>query len=186
MFTSYPPVLTKRDGAARFRAGEFGNASPSWDTVEKFTASGYTGLVHVRNGLVAGGATYYNTRPEDVVKVWQPGYYISAMVPPDVEASLVFQGEVQQAPPGCGRCGLDLFYTRIAKPMRTALAENAVQVSGIIARVTLECLMDPLSYDWLQVLLERYEGHVVEFSTYGRQWGTLPGYRTVFWEIRNY
>jgi hypothetical protein len=93
----------------------------------------------------------------------------------------LFQGEVQR-----GLWGLDLFYTTVAKPMREALAVRSEQVNGIIASKLLEKYLCPCSHEWLLYLLESYPDHVIEFSTYSVEWGTVPGYNTVFWEIRKY
>lgn len=104
--------------------------------------------------------------------------YISSMAPTHLG---IFQGEIQQ---GVG--GYELFYTTIAKPMREALAIRSKQVYGIIAISLMRYYLCPNSYDWLMVLLDRYPFHVVEFSCYGCNWGTIPNYNTIFWEIRLY
>jgi hypothetical protein len=93
----------------------------------------------------------------------------------------LFQGEVQQ-----GIWGVDLYYTTVAKPMREALALWSRQVSGIIAVSLLRKFLCWRSYEWLEYLLEAYPDHVVEFSTYSQQWGTMVDYNTVFWEVRAY
>lgn len=80
--------------------------------------------------------------------------------------------------------GLQLFYSEVKKPMRDSLKEGGKQVTGVVASMTLRHFMNPKSYDWLQVLLDRYPYHVVEFSCYGVCWGTLIGYNTAFWEVR--
>jgi hypothetical protein len=189
---SWQPVLTKRDFVRRYAAGEFGNASPTWTRLEQFAQHCATeeswGLYHLRNGVVAGGVTYYKQERAEALWRWanveRPGdWYCSVQVPPEVEAALVIQGEVQQAMGE--RCGLDLSYTRVAKPMRTALREDAHSVSGIMALSLLQVSLSPCDYDWLNVLLDRYPQHVIEFSAYTRRWGTLDQ-RTIIWEVRNY
>jgi len=184
---NYPPVLTKKDFVVRYKNGEFGNASPSWNTLQEYKDSGYCdGLIHIRN-RIAGGHTWYDTHPSLVSKVWrtalEAGYsesdlYISAMAPTE---KTIFQGEVQQSP-----VGLQLYYTTVAKPMRDALKTEAEQIAGLRAVGLLRYYLCPKSYDWINTLLDRYPGHVVEFSTYGVEWGTLPGFNTVFWEVRLY
>lgn len=187
----FRPVNTKADFARRYYLGEFGNRSPTWNTLEEFNQDGYDGLVHLRNRVTAG-ETYYDLRPKELRNLWPSRrdpeqWYCSAMVPKEVETTLLIQGEVQQTYPGSGRCGLDLFYSQVPKPMRVALAEKAEQISGIIASFLLRRYLCPNSYEWLQELLDRYPYHVVEFSTYARCWGTLyPRFNTIFWEVRNY
>ena len=104
--------------------------------------------------------------------------YISAMAPTEKQ---VLQGEVPR-----GLWGLDLLYTTVARPMREALQVASRSVGGIIAVSLLQQYLCPNSYDWLMHLLDSYPGHVVEFSTYSVEWGTVPGYNTVFWEVRRY
>lgn len=178
----YKPVLTKADFVRRYAQGEFGNRSPTWETLDSFQRDGYRGLVHVRNGRVVGGKTHYNTRPEDVARLWQPGWIISAMIPPDVECGLLLQGEVTRTVRG-----LSLYYSRQPKPQRIALAEDGRSVFGVLAVVLLREAMCSYSYEWLEHLLDAYPNHVIEFSTYSQKWGTLyPLYNTVFWEVRAY
>jgi len=183
---NYPPVLTKRSFVNRFRTGEFGNRGPMWDTIGDFLDDGCKGLIHIRN-RVAGGPTWYDIPAElvevtyrDITLMGIPGsqLYFAAMAPTE---KTVLQGEVIQSVNG-----IELFYTQVAKPMRDALRENAKQISGILALETLKFFLDPSSFDWMQILLERYEGHVIEFSTYGCCWGTIPNRNTVVWEVRMY
>jgi hypothetical protein len=105
-------------------------------------------------------------------------WYCSEMAPTDLT---LLQGEVMR-----GVWGLGLYYTTVAKPMRDALAVQSRTARGIIAMSILQRFMDNNSYEWLQYLLDEYHDHVIEFSTYGQNWGTLPNYNTVFWEVRQY
>lgn len=184
----HPPVSNKRDFVRRYESGEFGNQAPTWNNIADFLDSGpHHGLFHVRN-RIAGADTWYNVQAEDVPGVWERactfyGYkpadlYISAMAP--TERTLI-QGEVQQ-----GTNGLEFYYSTVAKPMREALACESMQVSGTIAVLLLTKYLCPNSYEWLQILLERYPNHVIELSAYECSWGTLPGFNTVFWEVRRY
>ncbi|MCK9569389.1 hypothetical protein M0R72_10665 [Candidatus Pacearchaeota archaeon] len=184
------PVLTKADFVRRYAAGnEFGNHSPTWSRVEDFLAEPplHDGQkYHLRN-RVTGGPTWYNI-DEDAVAfafyallhegIRSEDLYLSAMAP--TELTLI-QGEVMRSP-----WGLYLYYSQVAKPMREALAERAQSVSGLTAMMLLKRYMCQRSYEWLEYLLEEYDGHVIEFSSYGKCWGTLPGMNTVWWEIRKY
>lgn len=184
------PVLTKRDFVRRFREGEFGNASPTWDTPDDFLRWGSCFLpkgsservktrFHLRS-RIAGGATHYNLFWSQCVARWveqeQPrDWYVSEMAP----NCYLLNAEVMQS-----ERGLDLYYSTVNKPMREALAEKSLSVSGILSVLTLRRFLCPNSLEWLYVLLDRYKGHVIELSTFARQWGTLPGYNTCFWEVR--
>lgn len=179
------PVLTKADFVVRYKNGEFGNASPTWDTFEEYMDSGYRGLVHYRN-RVAGGKTWYNIPYETCFADWIKAclevprcqLYISAMAPTD---KTLIQGEVMR-----GVWGLDLTYTFVKKPMRDAFAEQTLHANKLQAIVILRQSMDNNSFEWLQYLLDNYEDHVIEFSVYDVEWGTVEGYNTVFWECRKY
>ena len=184
-----PPVLSKADFVRRFLANEFGNRGPTWDSLNDFERSGYTGLVHLRN-RVAGGPTWYNIPANQVQAKWleichnttkvvEPwNIYFAGMAP--TERTLI-QGEAMES-----ERGLALYYSTVRKPMREALAEEAVQEYGLTAILRLQYYLDPSSYDDLRMLLGEYDGHVVEFSTYEVCWGTVPNRNTVFWEIRGY
>lgn len=183
-----PPVLTKTDFVRRYKAGEFGNASPTWDSYGEWAQAkgwNYGDFFHVRN-RVAGGLTWYNVPWEKLLYVWsvardkcgERNLYISAMAPTE---KTVIQGEVCRAP-----WMYELTYTRVQKPMRDALRDSTRRARGLEALFLLQENLCQRSYDWLQYLLDTYEDHVVEFSTYSISWGTVPGYNTVFWEVRNY
>lgn len=181
------PVLTKADFVRRYKAGEFGNASPTWSTVVEYQQSGYLGSVHLRN-RVASAPGAYNVTPKtftaELLGLYDKGVknedlYVSAMAPHHLN---IIQGEVQRS----GR-HLDLFYSNEPDlPMRDALAKCAHQVYGATARFLLRFYLNQRSYEWLEYLLCSYPDHVVEFSVFQKCWGTVPGHNTVFWEVRAY
>jgi len=195
MDESFPPVLSKHDFVLRYARGEFGNASPTWLDPETFKAEAEKKerkrLYHLRNRF-AGGVTYYKQEYLEAYQKWRASanpsdWYCSLQVPKHVEESLLIQGEVTQAEPGSGQCGLYLYYTTVKKPMRDALRECPREASGILSTLLLRYHLCPNSYDWLQELLTRYPFHVIEFSAYEVKWGTLaPSFNTVFWEVRSY
>jgi len=187
---NYRPVLTKTDFVRRYMAGEFGNHSPTWDSLEDFPfvygSCGLDGrLFHIRNRN-PGAYTWYNLKAEQLSGCWQeackqyPSHmlYISEMAPTE---KTVLQGEVMLCPGG-----LYLQWTRVARPMREAFKIESKKAVGLAAGMLLKEYMCPNSYDWLMILFERYPDHVVEFSTYSTNWGTLPNFNTVFWEVRFY
>ena len=179
------PVLTKADFVRRYVAGEFGNRAPTWDTIEEFKQSGYTGLIHIRNRR-AGGPTWYNVPAEEVITYYknivQSGekpddYYFSGMAPTE---STTIQGEVCITT----EHHLSLFYSQEKLPMRDALRKASHYATGVSVNMLLRYYMDYSSWDWLCHLLRSYPDHVIEFSCYSVYWGTLPGLNTVFWEVR--
>lgn len=188
---TYAPVKTKADFVTRFIAGEFGNRPPVWPSIKEYLASDYQGLVHLRSRHPAD-TSYYDVPRYQVAELWssltlayrEADYYISAMIPKEVERTLLIQGEVCQTIGS--NAGLALLYTTVALNMREALAERSTNIEGVRASIMLMYWLCPNSYEWLMELLNRYPQHVVEFSTYGRNTGVLPGFNTVFWEVRQY
>lgn len=190
------PVTSKKDFVERYIRGEFGNRSPTWNSLEEFCCStnntnDYDDLYHLRNRVVIGGATFYNQRRYELIDLWRRmdyplNWYCSCMVPKLIEERLLIQGEVQQSDAWSGHCGLDLYYSKVPKPMRISLLEGGSSCSGIIAKELLGYYLCSNSYEWLNELLNRYPGHVVEFSSYEKEWGVIPRYNTVFWEVRLY
>ena len=181
------PVLTKSDFVIRYGQGEFGNCSPTWNDWYEFEESdwevGPNQLFHLRN-RVAGGETWYNLNLLDLFDLWMDTirykdtkqFYISAMCPTELT---MFQGEVMRS-----INSLELFYTTVAKPMRDALKERSRVVRGVTASLLLKHYLCPNSLEWLEHLLDSYPEHVVEFTTLSTNWGTVPGFNTLFWEIR--
>ena len=174
-------VLSKTDFVRRYKAGEFGNHSPTWNYPSELETAEYTGKVHLRS-RVPGGVSYYNLSVWEALKRWWPKgsreWYCSGMAPH--EHNLI-QGELLVD------AGWHLTFSDVVgKSMREALAIGTKRAEGIIAISLLKHYLCVNSWDWLQLLIERYQGHVIEFSTFSTYWGTLPRYNTVFWEIRAY
>lgn len=185
------PVLSKKDFVRRYKAGEFGNASPTWNTLEEFLDDrpwlylGTDQRYHIRNRR-AGGPTWYDVCFKKVSFKWYNAMergervYISAMAPHDRN---VLQGEIME-----GEWGWELSCAPgcLGRPMREALKLCPVSFKGLRAKLLVRQAMNDLSYQWLEYLLEAYPGHVVEFSAFSTCWGTVPGHNTVFWEVRLY
>lgn len=183
------PVNNKQDFVRRYKLGEFGNHSPSWDSVSEFLLSTYNdGPVHLRN-RVAGGETWYNVNRDDVWFLAKKiaverlasldDIYVSAMAPTELTT---IQGEVYETATG----ELAFYHSRVPLPMRPSLIDGGRQAFGLQAKILLRHYLNPRSYGWLQWLLGAYPRHVIELSCYSRCWGTEPGFNTVFWEVRNY
>jgi len=104
--------------------------------------------------------------------------YISGMGP---ERLKLFQGETE-----IGIWGRHLHFNVEALPMKEVQPEDWFDTNGANALYLLRSHLDARSFEWLEYLLQEYPGHVVEFSTYSVEWGSMPGYNTVFWEVRRY
>jgi hypothetical protein len=185
------PVLSKADMVRRYQANEFGNRSPTWDTPEEYCDHHHRNhsfmvndTVHLRN-RVAGGDTFYNLDGWSAYRRWitqsQPqNWYLSLMAPHQYN---LLQGEVQRGPWGLylhGSFEKDL-------PMRDALAKSSYNWQGLSAGILLQQVMNDLSWEWFNYLLEAYDDppHVIEFSAFSKCWGTVPGHNVVIWEVRS-
>lgn len=194
MNSEFLPIMTKKQFVNLYSRGMLGNASPTWNTFtefNKYVAETYGNVdiecdspqrYHLRNRKT-GGVTFYDLHYAEAWQTWLNlgsergrGFYCSAMAP--TELTLI-NGEVMQS-----EQGLQLFYSTVPKPMRDSLKEGGKQVTGVVASRIIQHFMNAKSWDWMQVLLDRYPFHVVEFSCYDRCWGTVPGFNTCFWEIR--
>ena len=187
------PVTCKHDFVRRYAAGEFGNASPTWQSFLEWSSCspwerfGHGQLYHIRN-RIAGEETWYNLTAAILGRIWNTAakkygvgdLYISAMAPHHLN---LLQGEVMEGP-----WGWSLYYAPGCKglPMRDALAFNPLTLQGLQAKLLIRQAMNDLSFEWLEHLLATYDEHVVEFSVFSTCWGTVPGYNTVFWEVRRY
>lgn len=197
------PVLTKRDFVKRFQTGEFGNAPPTWNSLEEWFNTLPVGdsrkrlwdaqnspipRYHLRNKK-AQGDTFYNLGALDLYLLWttQPElwteFYVSEMAP---HKDQTIQGEVRLSYHGRG--GLELFYTSVKLPMRDALKVEQQTAQGLEAEGLLQRNLSPGDVDWIKELLLEYPDHTVEFTGFSRPWGTLAeyGYRAVIWEVRAY
>jgi hypothetical protein len=185
------PIDTKAKFVRLYKAGEFGNAAPTWYSLDSMEDGGVLEdsvpwqKFHIRN-KAPGGPTWYNVSIEDLADTWYgcvglygtEGLYISAMAPHWEHGTI--QGEVRRS---VEHLDLTLAATGLV-PMRDALELGSNLVHGIEAVTTLRHYMDVNSYEWLQYLLDVYPDHVIEFSCFDRYWGTVPRRNTVFWEVR--
>lgn len=184
------PVKSKQDFVRRYLLREFGNCSPSWGTLEQWLTNLYNrptnDRFHIRKRIPWVLGDYTDQTPVMLIRNWrdlaheygEQNLYISTMAP---EEKKIFQGEVALGP-----WGYYLYYNTYALPMRQGMALITYSAQGLRAKLLLDHYLCPNSREWLDYLLESYPNHVVEFSTYSVEWGTLPGYNTLFWEVRQY
>ena len=175
-----PPVHSKLEFINRFLEGEFGNRTETWTSPDSYKKSGYASLVCLRS-KVPGGLCLYDLEPKAALIHWEifgQSHYLSAMAPNHLTT---FQGEVVQA-----LKSLDLQFSTAKLPMREALAFSSENVHGAVASLLLQYYLNPQSMDWLNHLLDTYPGHAIEFSCFSVNLGILPGFNTLFWEVRRY
>lgn len=199
------PVTTKLDFYTRLRAGEFGvNDNHRWYDVAQWlrdkpwhrldwnvkTVTQYVqgnqyyhwpvwGLQSIGK---PGSRCDYNVPtievPERLLTWPVPRYVISPMMPDDW---LVCQGEAWET--DLGRIYLHSSTAKI--PMRQALKTNPEHREGLLAKEYLRAVLPYEDFEDMMSLFARYPGHVIEFSVYGCDVGTMKR-RTVWWEIRQY
>jgi hypothetical protein len=190
------PITTKRRFYDLWERGLLGNKPRTWVGIEALRASGYTGLVTARSTGQGGGWTKYGVTVRDgepfeieeavvagaPVKirhsaVW-PGVTYNESAPDDL---LLIQGEVARVPGG-----LYLRFDRTpGLKMREAM-KIAKDATGLTAKLMLQHLLWPASYDEVMDLLDAYPDHVIEFSAYDVACGNLPHRNTLVWEVRRY
>lgn len=181
------PVLTKTDFVSRYNQGEFGNRSPTWNSIRELPKTLPPGLYHLRS-RIKGGKTWYDV-PAPLVsfvtknillnrEIEEKDLYVSAMCPTE---DTILVGEVFR-----GVSGYNLSYRTEAVNMRQAQSMGFKFCTGLLSYSILKSKMDPNSFEWLEFLLEAYPDHIVEFTTLRRTWGTLPRFNTLFWEVRKY
>lgn len=185
-------VKSKSEFVTRYEKGEFGNRPPTWNSVKEWYLDRAKGIKHCFDGRlyhlrnrIAGGPTHYNLecwRLYDWFNgtewVKEANWYVSEMAP---TLLTTIQGEVQR-----NELGLYLKYSDLALTMREALVKRELTAVNLQAKLILQNHLDNNSYEWLQYLLDTYDNHVIEFSTYSKCWGIIPRFNTVFWEVRMY
>lgn len=188
-------IDSKKKNYVLYEAGAYGNKFRTWDSVTAAYDAAADGSlppeIVMRYKGSMGGAQYRGygqAIPSESVTE-----YVSDWVEAGADESLivfneaapderlVIQGEVMR-----GLRGLELRYSRMKARMRTAMAEDSHRLTGALAGLTLRQAMTPASYYDITDLLDLYEGHVVEFSTYEMCLGDCRGRNTVVWEVRDY
>jgi len=167
------------------RAGLFGNTLRTWDTEEAYLASGYKGRTSLR--CKQPGITFRHGLSHEEVLVasrecfegCEPKEFIFCESAPDW--AVIIQGEVQRT-----WGGLTLTWSQAKSNNREAMRNGPAQSYGLKAKLLMMEFMDPASYEDVMELLELYQDHVVEFSTFSVSLGSIPGRNTVIWEVRNY
>lgn len=184
-----PIVPNKNDYYRRFLAGEFGNRPICWTSLDaclhddrsrpavgirykeradrRFTSTDVPieKLAETVQRFTAAGAD-----PQKLV--------YSAQLP---DGSQTFQGELVRT-----HQSWQLHYTLVPKPMYIALIEDSRHASGAAAIAILKHYMPPKDFDWLMFLTDAYPDSVIEFSVFSQFVGCEPGFKTIFWEVRNY
>ena len=170
-----------------YRFGLLGNRALAWDSYEELLKSNWRGDVCIRGENIPREEVRFDIPFERVLdeikKIEEKGFSrkilrFNQSMPNE---HLVLQGEVMDY---IG--GWELTYTTIKKPMLQGLKEETKIARGLAAKIIIKTCMDSSSFEDLNALIEIYPNAVIEFSTYEKNVGDIPGRNTVFWEVRNY
>ena len=186
------PIIKKDQFYREFDNGAFGNKLRSWPSVDAFFhASNQVFPVGLRYSGIGAQYPLYSKNLYDEAEVkrlakrWVDlGADQNLIVVSETsnDELLTIQGELVQ----CDWCGYALFYSTARTRMREALKSSSRHHEGPGALLILQGLMTPSSYADLEVLLDQYPGHVIEFSTFSQCLGCIPGRNTIIWEVRLY
>jgi len=204
----YQPIRTKSQMLSLLRAGELGNTLRTWDSPDKVNAD-YRGLLGVRSRRIGGSGPFATGLT--IEQVWQYWHkcldegwrardlFVSEAAPHD---SLIISGELDEE---AGQWNLR--YSHRQLPMRQAfMAEEKAakerlvntcnravratpplsMIGTLLPRLYLQSYLDPDSFEWLKILLDRYPEHIVEFSAFSTDLGVIPHRNTIIWEVRRY
>lgn len=79
-----------------------------------------------------------------------------------------------------------MVYSTVKKHMRDALATQSCVSTGLKTQLLLKEMMSPSSFSDFEILTQKYNSHVIEFSVYSCFLGDRPGRNTLVWEVRAY
>lgn len=182
------PVRSKHAMYRLLEDGVLGNTIPHYSSLEEWQAVPEAANPVLRWAVrtkVAGGPFYphlvSSVVPEVVNCVVHYGVDISVMLTSVGEVT--FYGEAWDGLLGWSVSGRE-WPGHDHQPR--AIMRAPCRWTGLAARLVLERHLNPSSLADLNVLRDRYPGHVYEFSTLDRNYGTVPGRNAVVWEVRDY
>jgi hypothetical protein len=188
------PVLSKKENYRLFQSHAFGNKLRDWRTPEELRESGFSGTVSLRTLMAGGGPCRYHMFPGQAIGM-RDKWIQQGMLPSNIvfgemapDNSIVLQGEYLNGDLENPHASVfeHLTYSREQHPMRTALAIEHLDVSGLWARLLLREAMTPASWENFTRLQDLYPGHVIEVSVYDKCLGDTPGNNAIVWEVRRY
>ena len=178
-------ITSKRQMYGLLRSGALGNTLRTWATRENYLEAGFRGRTSLRC-LVPGVTFRHGLTHEDVLvqgahsfEGQPPEAFVYCEAAPDEQ--VVLQGEVSRI-----AGGLYMAWSRERCNMRVATSLGWRHASGLTAKVLLEASVDPSSLEDIELLLDKYHDHVIEFSAFSVALGLVPRRNTVIWEVRRY
>lgn len=184
------PITNKQTMYRMLARGDFGNTIPQYfsiDTWERSQDYQRIPMWGVRTMVPGGPCRLYCPRDEVRTTAEQPefraaGINISMMI--DAVTQVTLWGEVYDAPYGLVVYGIE--NPEPGDSWRKRMPHEGRHWEGTAARLLLRRKLNPNSLDDLEILRDRWPGHVYEFSAVEGCFGTVPGRNTIIWEVRAY
>jgi hypothetical protein len=190
--SNYPSVIKNKHVNYRlWTTGGWGNKLRAWKTLPELLASGYTGYIVMRYlGAVGNQWCVYNL-PFNAIQTVRARWILDGAdgdrimyneAAPDTR--VILQGELYT--------GMEagtwnwMVYSTVKKHMRDALALQSDVSTGLKTQLLLKEMMSPSSFSDFEILTQKYNSHVIEFSVYSCFLGDRPGRNTLVWEVRAY
>lgn len=206
-------IKTKREFLDLYQSDKLGNKIRSWPTLKALEASDYKGRVTIRSRQRSWKTLYNISIGEAHYQVVYNGgndYYFNESAPDD---RLILQGEYWNdhtrylmysraslpmkdalALP-LGQHDLTPYFTEAYKRGWVEKdwlkccpngGQERFQAEGLRAEMLLKASMNTNSWEDFQILRDEYPGHIIEFSCYDCELGSIPGRNTLVWEVRKY
>lgn len=195
-------ITTKKDFLEKYTSGQLGNKLRSWNDLDTLKSSDYRGPVSIRSRLLSWKTMYYVPQERLDAILAKEGrlrgfatedLYYNESAP---DHRLTIQGEY------LNNHTRYLMYSREKLAMKDALALPLNQdilpwpgaelgawrheSEGLLTEMLLRANMNANSYDDFQILRDEYPDHVIEFSCYDCELGSIPSRNTLIWEVRSY
>jgi len=188
-------IRTKREMYRMLVAGEFGNTIPQYFSLEDWLISpdhAKYSLWGVRSISGGGDKRMRLNVPRDDVKDYCERWYPhgGVNISPMIDRYAVLRAEAFES--GFGEpFGLNVFYVPPGKlipadPWRGSFKRYGTRAWGLKALHLLREHLWPSDWEDLRLTLDRFPGHVVEFSACDRAVGVIPNRNCVIWECRAY
>lgn len=178
-------VITSKAQWTEFQKLGIYNNLPTFRSSAELRESGYTGLVGLRAVSRTGGVYKDLPAAEAIASgVLDTGEYYAQQCAPDDRCTV--QGELDLAT-------MTLFFCsppraangeRRVMRMREALRDHAQQLQHWPMALWLKAVLTPAAFEELEDIMDRFPGHIVEFSVYSGNVGDRPLNNWLVWEIR--
>lgn len=175
-------ILDKQEMYRRLNAGKLGQTLPAAETFEDARRLlQMPGLFAVRTKQAGGKCTFNLTADEAmeiINRIPANSWNLSPMLD---DTKRVCYGHLHD-----DHTGWNLHYSDDEKPCRLKIADGCKQknITGIIARVYLQTIMDGAGWENLNRLIEEYPNHVIEFTVMASSLDAFGPSNVIFWEVR--